>query len=135
MPEPEFVRKDVFDIHVQGLRDRDNADVRISDARFDRMEALLERNIIEQRTFMREINGRVGRLEEDIRDIKKDMKQLRQEIKETREEAGMGFSELKGDLKATNARIDALQVTFGWYLALFGIAITVVLTIVQRFWR
>ena len=131
MPEPDFIRKDVFDIHVKGLQDRDDADARVSDARFDRIEALLERNIIEQRTFMREINGRVGRVEEDVRNIKKDMKELRQEVKETREDV----SEIKGDLKATNARIDALQVTFGWYLTLFGIAITVVLTIVQRFWR
>ena len=29
MPEPEFIRKDVFDIHVKSLRDRDDAVFRL----------------------------------------------------------------------------------------------------------
>ena len=40
MPEPEYIRKDVFDIHVKNLRDRDDADERVTDIRFEQMSGL-----------------------------------------------------------------------------------------------
>ncbi|MBQ9526240.1 MAG: hypothetical protein IJR68_01405 [Fretibacterium sp.] len=44
------------------------------------------------------------------------------------------LAEVKGDIKAINARLDTQQTKFGWYLTLFGLIIAVVVAAIQ-FWR
>ena len=45
------------------------------------------------------------------------------------------ISEMKGDLKAMNARLDTIENKFSWNLAWVGIIMGLVLAIVQHFWK
>ena len=45
------------------------------------------------------------------------------------------ISEMKGDLKAMNARLDTIENKFSWNLAWVGIIIGLALAIVQHFWK
>ena len=45
------------------------------------------------------------------------------------------ISEMKGDLKAMNARLDTIENKFSWNLAWLGIIIGLVLAIVQHIWK
>ena len=44
-------------------------------------------------------------------------------------------SDIKGDVKAMNARLDTMQNKFSWNLAWVGIIMGLVLAIVQHFWK
>ena len=44
-------------------------------------------------------------------------------------------AELKGDVKAMNARLDTLQNKFSWNLAWLGVIIGLVLAVVQHLWK
>lgn len=44
-------------------------------------------------------------------------------------------SEIKGDVRAINARLDTLQNKFSWNLAWVGIVIGIVLAVIQHVWR
>ena len=45
------------------------------------------------------------------------------------------ISEMNGDLKAMNARLDTIENKFSWNLAWVGIIIGLALAIVQHFWK
>ena len=45
------------------------------------------------------------------------------------------ISEMKGDLKAMNARLDTIENKFSWNLAWVGIIIGLALAIVQLIWK
>ncbi len=91
--------------------------------RFDRMQAVMEKNFAEYRAIavdtnseMRTLNKRVERLENDVDGVKTDIRNL------------------QGDVRAINAGIDAQRIKIGWYLAAFGIAVTIVIAAIS-FWR
>ena len=44
-------------------------------------------------------------------------------------------NEMRGDIKAINARLDTLESRFSWNLAWLGVIVGLVLAIVQHFWK
>ena len=139
----EYVRKDVFA------------------ARMDRMEALLAQTLAEIRldnvklrselkdemkSLRTELKDDIKSLRSGLKDemkslhteLKDDMKSLRTELKDdikgVRSELKEDISELRGDIRVINARLDTQQTKFGWYLAIFGLIITVVVTAIQ-WWK
>ncbi|MBQ7262184.1 MAG: hypothetical protein IJR14_00540 [Synergistaceae bacterium] len=130
MPELEYITKDAFDIQVRSLRERDDSDEKVSEARFDRLEALMARNLAEQKELVKDIRAEVLMLGERMDRLEKDVGRLNEKFDDLREDMG----EVRGDVKALSSRVDALQTKFGWYLTLFGVAIAAVLAIAQRMW-
>ncbi|MBQ9566352.1 MAG: hypothetical protein IJU98_12275 [Synergistaceae bacterium] len=133
MAEVQFVAKEAFDIQIKAIRDREDADERISDIRFDymremmdsqfeRLEAVVEKNLAKHeaiaesiRNDMKSINERMDRMEKNVA------------------YHGEAINRLEGDVKAISARLDTQQTKFGWYLTAFGIVITVVVAAIQFF--
>ena len=139
MAEPEYIRKDVFDIHVKNLRERDEADERITDIRFEQMKALIMATQEKQDALMSELKDFKAEFKDfkkevigAIAELKMDNVNLRSEVKEEMSELR---GEVRGDLKATNARLDALQTKFSWQLTLLGVLVAAVIAIVQRLWQ
>ena len=139
MPETEYIRKDVFDIHVKNLRERDDSDERVADIRFEHMARMMDdrfdrmQNLIEESVAVlgeridrveQNVNRRMDRLEKKVDDLGQDVDNLRDEV-----------SDIRGDVKANSARLDALQIRFGWQLTLLGVLVAAVIAIVQRLWR
>ena len=134
MSEAQFITKDVFDIHVKNLRDRADSEEKLSDARFDRLEALMAKNLAEQKDLVKDIRieisavgDRVDRIEKNIDRMGKDIDRLNERIEGIKENIG----EARGEVKAVGARLDAHETKFGWYLAAFGLIITVVVAAIQ----
>ncbi len=50
MPEVDYVTKEVFDMQVKTLKERDDSVEKICDARCDRIEALMEKTLEQIRT-------------------------------------------------------------------------------------
>ena len=129
-----FVTKDVFDIHVKSMRDRADSEEKLSDARFDRIEALIAGSLVEQKAMAKEttssirvMNERIGRVEERIGHIEKSIDKFNGKVEKLQDDV----SELKANDKALAARLDTQQMKFGWYLTIFGLIITVAVAAVQ----
>ena len=122
-----FVTKDAFDIHVRSMRDRADSEEKLSDARFDRIEALIAGSLAEQRAIARETGSSIKAINERISHVEKNMDKLNEKFEKMQGD----ISELKGNEKALTARLDTQQTKFGWYLTLFGLIITVVVATIQ----
>ena len=100
----DFITKDVFNVHVRSMRDRADSEEKLSDARFDRIEALLQRNLSEQRRMNERLEGKienvVTRLSAGISENRSEIKALRVQMA-TKEE----LSAVKNDVKALKAQV------------------------------
>ena len=134
MPETSYVTKDIFDIQVQSLRDRAGAEERITEARFDRIEALMSVNTTRLRSALDDALGRHEAIARELKDGMKAMGERIDKIEGKVDGLRDDISDVRGDVKALSSRVDALQTKFGWYLTLFGVAIAAVLAIAQRMW-
>lgn len=102
-----YVRKDVFD------------------ARMDRMEILLEKTVIEIKSYVDNAIGEMraenAKFHDEIRaeigEIRAEIGGLRSEIGELRAE----IRDVKNDIRLLTARVDSLENVFYWGLGGFGI--------------
>ena len=102
----EFIRKDVFDISIQ------------------RLEALMALNLTEQKAMNERLEARI-----DVLDSRIDV--LSERIDKNLAQYEAIASNIEGDIKAMNARLDTQQTKFGWYLTIFGLIITVAVAAIQ----
>ena len=123
----DFITKDVFNIHVKSMRDRADSEEKLSDARFDRIEALIAGSLIEQKAMAKETANSIKAIDERLGRVEKTVDKLSEKVERLQDDV----SELKGDSKAMNARLDTQQTKFGWYLTIFGLVITVVIAAIQ----
>ena len=132
MPEAEYVTQEVFDMQVKSLRERDDLIDRLSDARMERMEALVDRTL--------------AQIREDNSQLRADLKVMNARIDQNLSEYKAIASEMQGNLNANvtrlegkidavNAKVDTLQNKFSWNIAWMGIIIGVVLAVIQHFWK
>ena len=96
----EFVKKEVFD------------------ARMDRMEALLEKTLIE-------IKSEVGQLRSEMKEsntqLRSEMNQLRSEMGQLRTEVRSEIGQVHTEIRRLDSRIDSVQTTVYWGFALMGL--------------
>lgn len=80
--------------------------------------------------FKREVKDGMANMRMDIAVLNGEVKAMGErfdkKLIEVRSELKEDIIEIKGDIKSTNARIDALQVKIGWYLAAFGVIIALI---------
>ncbi len=111
MNNNEYIRKDVFD------------------ARMDRMEILLEKTVIEIKSYVdnaiSEIKAENAKFHDEVRaenaklrdEIRIEIAGIKTEIGELRTEIG----EVRNDVRLLSARVDSLENVFYWGLGGFGI--------------
>ena len=122
-----FVTKDVFDIHVRSMRDRADSEEKLSDAKFERLEALIAGSIAEQRAIARETGNSIKVINDRLGHVEKNLDKLNEKFERMQDD----ISELKANDKALTARLDTQQTKFGWYLTVFGLIITVAVAAIQ----
>ncbi|MBR1672202.1 MAG: DUF1640 domain-containing protein [Fretibacterium sp.] len=102
----EYVRKEIFD------------------ARMDRMEALLEKTLIEMKS-------EVNQLRTEMNQLRTEMNQLRTEVKadigQLRADVRAEISDIRGDVRALSAHIESLEF---WGAIIIG-AVTIGLSVAQ----
>ena len=89
-------------------------------------------------SFKKETNSAIAELRQDVSTIKEDIGGIKSDVRVMNERIDKNLaqyeaiaSEMRGDIKAINARLDTQQTKFGWYLTLFGLVITVVVAAIQ----
>ena len=107
MAESAYATKETLDTQIEIIKSNINFEKNMTDMRFQSMEKLL--------------NERFGKMEAIM------------EKNIAKHDAIAG--EIRGDIKAINARFDTLQNKFSWNLAWVGIIMGLVLAIVQHFWK
>ena len=114
MPMNEYVRKDVFD------------------ARMDRMESLLAQTVAEIRldnvNLRKDMEGEMSALRSEMSALRG---KLEDEMTDLRGDFNEDVRDLRSDIRVINARLETLQTKFGWYMAMFGVVITVSVAAIQ----
>ncbi|MBR2208330.1 MAG: hypothetical protein IJ859_05910 [Synergistaceae bacterium] len=106
----EMVTKNELDIHLKGIDDRISFNEHITDIRISAIKDAIDSHLAETRAL----------IEKNAAEMRGDVEQLRAD-----------FNDLRGDVKALSAKVDSIQVKFGWYLALF----TVLIFLAQKFFN
>ena len=136
MPETllntEYVTKDAFDIQVRSIRDRADSEVRVSDARMDRLEALIARNMIEQRSAINEFKSEI---KGELNGLRSELKVMNERIDKNLANYEAVASRIEGDVKAINASVQSLQQRRSWDIAWISLAVAVGIALIQIFAR
>ena len=161
MPEVDYVTKEVFEMQVKTLKERDDSVEKICDARCDRIEALMEKTLEQIRTenfqLRTEFRSKMNEMQEDNAkfraEVRSDIKEMKNEIAIMNVRIDKNLAEykaiasemqgnfradvvrLEGRIETVNAKIDTLQNKFSWNIAWMGIIIGVVLAVIQHFWK
>ncbi len=134
----EYVRKDVFAARMDRLHEATAPRSDIADlpdaakptaprepGSLASMEALLAQTLAEIRLDN-------VKLRSELKDeMKSRHAELKDDIKAVQGELKDDINELRGDIRVINARLDTQQTKFGWYLAVFGLVITVAVAAIQ----
>ena len=136
MPDVQYVTKEIFDMQVKSLRERDDANDKISDMRSDRIESFMAKTLAEIRMdnaqLRSELKGEVRAMNERI---EKNLEEYKAIANEMQGNFNTSVARLEGKIEAVNSKVDALQNKFSWNLAWVGIIMGLVLAIVQHFWK
>ena len=132
MPEAEYVTQEVFDMQVKSLRERGDLIDRLSDARSDRIEALMGQTLAEIRMNSTQLKTE---LKNEINEMKGELKVMNARIDRNLAEYKAIAEGINGEVKALKTGFDTLQNKFSWNIAWMGIIIGVVLAVIQHFWK
>lgn len=99
----EYVSKDTFDAHMQRIDQRFEAQDKLIVERLDKMQAVFEKT--------------QAQLERTQTQIERSQAQFEQRIENS-------FAELKGEVKAMNARLDTMQQQYSWKIGWLGTVFT-----------
>ena len=131
----EFVPKELFDIHIQNIRDKAASDEKFTDARFqalekllderfNRLQAVVEKNLAEHKAVAAKTEGRIDTLNERI-----------EHAIDTLSIAISNNNQRLDDLRDEIAKKQSFSFAkWGIYTALFIGAVQVVVSVVLHFW-
>ena len=132
MPDVQYVTKEIFDMQVKSLRERDEANDKISDMRIERLEALVDKALTEIRIGNAQL---ISELRHETKETKSELKVMNARIDQNLAEYKAIAESINGEVKALKTGFDTLQNKFSWNLAWVGIIMGLVLAIVQHFWK
>lgn len=133
MPETvDYVTKEVFDMQVKSLRDHSDLIDKLSDARSDRIEALMSQTLAEIRMNNNQLKSE---LKNEINEMKGELKVMNARIDQNLAEYKAIAEGINGEVKALKTGFDTLQNKFSWNIAWMGIIMGVVLAVIQHFWK
>ena len=113
----DFVTRNELDIHLKGVDDRISFNEHITDIRISAIKEMLEQN-----------KEMLAKHTENVQAI---MEKNIAEHKAIAAHNSAEISEIRGEVNALSAKVDSIQVKFGWYLALF----TVLIFLAQKFFN
>lgn len=131
----EYVPKELFDIHIQNIRDKNASDEKLTDARFlalekllderfNRLQAVVEKNLAEHKAVAAKTEGRIDTLTERIEHA---IDTLSVAISNNNQRLDDFKNEIEHKQSASAAKI-------GIFTALFIGAVQVVVSVVLHFW-
>ena len=132
MPDVQYVTKEIFDMQVKSLRERDDANDKISDMRIERLEALVDKALTEIKIGNAQL---ISELRHETKETKSELKVMNARIAQNLAEYKAIAESINGEVKALKTGFDTLQNKFSWNLAWVGIIMGLVLAIVQHFWK
>ncbi|MBQ6773984.1 MAG: hypothetical protein IJP48_08000 [Synergistaceae bacterium] len=107
---PIYVTKGELDLRLRNIDDKITHQGTRTDERLISMERLFDEKLARIELIF----------EKTIANQEKIASDMRAEI-----------SDIRGDVKALSAKVDAMQMKFGWYLTLFGVGVGAVLALFQ----
>ncbi|MBQ6737436.1 MAG: hypothetical protein IJQ57_00200 [Synergistaceae bacterium] len=99
----EYVPQNIFDLHIQNLRERAISEKELSDEKFDKFQAIIEKNLAEYKILIGDLKSE---LKADIASVKNELSETRNELKNEILEVR---NEMTSELSNTNGRIDMLE--------------------------
>ena len=149
----EYVPKELFDIHIQNIREKASSDEKLTEARISSLERLLDERF----------NRLQAVVEKNLAEFKAENSEMRGDLKVTHSETRAEISEIRGEVKTLGERIehaiDTLSVAIsnnnqrlddfkeeleqkqtvsatriGIFTALFIGAVQVIVSLVLHFW-
>ena len=132
MPDVQYVTKEIFDMQVKSLRERDEVNDKISDMRIERLEALVDKALTEIKIGNAQL---ISELRHETKETKSELKVMNARIDQNLAEYKAIAESINGEVKALKTGFDTLQNKFSWNLAWVGIIMGLVLAIVQHFWK
>ncbi len=111
----DYVPRELFDIHLQNIRERASSEKELTDERFEKLQAIMEKNLAEYKVMIKEVNGRIDVLDEKLEHV---------------------TDTLTVAISGLNERIDDIHQSQTLWFTLFGILIAVVpiaVAVVQNF--
>ena len=126
----------IFELQVKNLRQHVDVHERMNDTKFDKIEALMARNLAKQEELIGEIRSEVKEVRSEVRELRSEFKNM--DARMSRMEQRLDglqedMSEVKGDIKAINANFNTLQNKFAWNLAWVVIIMALALALAQYF--
>ena len=132
MPDVQYVTKEIFDMQVKSLRERNEANDKISDMRIERLEALVDKALTEIKIGNAQL---ISELRHETKETKSELKVMNARIDQNLAEYKAIAESINGEVKALKTGFDTLQNKFSWNLAWVGIIMGLGLAIVQHFWK
>lgn len=120
----EFVTRELFDTQIQSIKDKIEADKKLTDEKFDKFQMILEKNLAEYKTMIIEVNGRIDVLSE--------------KLEHTTDSLTIAILDLDKRIDTMDKRIDDIRQTQNLWFSIFGIIATVVpiaVVVIQSFAR
>lgn len=108
----DFVTRNELDIRLNGVDEQAKANAQKIDLCISSMEKLFDEKIDKMQAIM----------EKNLA-----------EFKAVASEMKADFNDLRGNVKAIEAKVDSLQMKFGWYLMLFGVGVSALIFLAQKF--
>ena len=129
----DYVPRELFDIHLQNIRERASSEKELTDERFEKLQAIMEKNLAEYKVMMKEVNGRIDVLDEKIEHMAKNLDEKIEHVTDTLTVAINGLGERMDGLEK---RIDDVHQSQALWFTLFGVLVAVVpiaVAVVQSF--
>ena len=86
----EYVPQNIFDLHIQNLRERAISEKELSDEKFDKFQAIIEKNLAEYKILIGDLKS----------ELKADIASVKNELLENRSELKNEFLEVKNEMKS-----------------------------------
>ncbi|MBQ7069495.1 MAG: hypothetical protein IJM82_10065 [Synergistaceae bacterium] len=118
----EFVTRELFDTQIQSIKDKIEADKKLTDEKFEKFQMILEKNLAEYKTMIIEVNGRIDVLSE--------------KLEHTTDSLTIAILDLDKRIDTMDKRIDDIRQTQNLWFSIFGIIATVVpiaVVVIQSF--
>ena len=112
---------EIFELQVKNLRDYVDFHERMNDTKFDKIEALMARNLAKQEEL-------IGELRSEFKNMDARMSRMEQRIDRLQGD----MSDVKGDIKVINAK-SALQSRLTRDATCIGIILGIALAVIQHF--
>ena len=117
----ETVTRNELEIHLKGIDDRITFNEHVNDVKISAIKDMLEQNR--------------AMLEQNTATIKAIVEKNIAEHKSIASKMSAEISEIRGDVKALSAKVDSIQIKFGWAITGLGIGITILLFLFQKFFN